>query len=260
MTYSLVGVALGAYLIKHPEFLAHLADPALGGAPNYNLLVPVFCLHHLPHGVIGLIMVALFAAAMSSMDSTINSLSATTIRDIVERFVTRRPLRGREEYFWSRGTTVFWGLVCLAFSFYVGGISGSIIESINKIGSLANGPILGTFLLATCTRRTHDAGAVAGILAGFVANLLTWRLLPGVSWLWWNVSGCVVTLAVGYLVSLATPGRQRPPAELGVLVFQRHMHAAFAYRRRWPRYYAALLVYFVLMLAALFALQRLWGH
>jgi Na+/proline symporter len=258
LTYCLVGVALGAFVVKHPEFLQRLADPATGGAANYNLLVPVFCLDYLPHGVIGLIMVALFAAAMSSMDSTINSLSAVTIRDVVEPFVTRRPLQGREEFYWSRGTTVFWGAVCIAFSFHVDAISPSIIESINKIGSLANGPILATFLLATLTRRTHDAGAVAGILAGFAANLLTWRLLPGVSWLWWNVIGCVVTLLVGYGFSLVTPQWRRVVGDEDLFAL-RGLTRQFNYRRRWARYQVVLLLYTLVMLAALAWLQSLWS-
>ena len=68
-------------------------------------------------------------------------------------------------------TTVFWGTVCMAFSFFVSNISASIIESINKISSLANGPILGTFLLAILTRRATDAGAMVGLVTGFVFNL-----------------------------------------------------------------------------------------
>ncbi|MCE9616689.1 MAG: sodium/solute symporter [Lentisphaerae bacterium] len=257
LTYCLVGVALGAFLARHPDFLQHLTDPTTG-TPNYNLAVPVFALHYLPHGAIGLIIAALFAAAMSSMDSTINSLSAATLRDVVERYLTRAPLEGRAAFFWSRGTTVFWGVVCIAFSFHVHDISPSIIESINKVGSLANGPILGTFLLATLTRRTHDLGAVAGIAGGFAANLLTWRLLPGVSWLWWNASGCLLTVSIGYLASVATPWLARR-GDLGNLVFQADVRRQFQYRRHWPRYQAILVAYTGIMLAVLWGLHGLWA-
>ena len=85
VTYCLVGVAIGAYMVKYPDFINKLM---VGGAtePNFNIAVPAFVLHELPHGIIGLIIIALFSAAMSSLDSTINSLSATSVRDIYERF------------------------------------------------------------------------------------------------------------------------------------------------------------------------------
>ena len=253
VTYCLVGVAIAAFAVQHPEFL-DLLSTQQGDAPNYNLAVPVFCIQHLPHGVIGLIMVSLFAAAMSSLDSTINSLSATTMRDIIERYFVKRPLEGRRALLGSRLTTVFWGAVCVAFSFFVGDVSKSIIESINKIGSLANGPILGTFLLATLTRRTHDRGAVAGILAGLGANLLTWKMLPQVSWLWWNVTGCIVTMTTGWLTSLLVPGHT--PDNIDELVFHRDAQHHFGYKKHWPRYYAILAAYFALMLAALWFVQK----
>ncbi|MBU4212405.1 MAG: sodium/solute symporter, partial [Verrucomicrobia bacterium] len=154
LTYCLIGVAIGAYIIKHPAFLEYLIDPSTNTV-NYNLAVPSFCLHVLPHGMIGLIMVAMFAAAMSSLDSTLNSLSALTIRDVVERFRSAGPLNEREMIRWGRLITVGWGILCMIFSFYVGNISTSIIETINKISSLVNGPILATFLLAILTRRAN---------------------------------------------------------------------------------------------------------
>ena len=136
------------------------------------MAVPVFVLEYLPHGAIGLIIVALFAAAMSSLDSTINSLSATTVRDVIDRFFSSTGERTQKERLLiSRGTTVFWGVVCVTFSFFVGNMSDSIIVTINKIGSLANGPILATFLLAILTRRANDRGAVIGIVGGFLFNL-----------------------------------------------------------------------------------------
>jgi SSS family transporter len=252
VTYCLVGVAIGAFIARNPAFLESLPVGPNGG-PNYNMAVPTFCLRYLPHGVIGLIMVSLFAAAMSSLDSTINSLSATTMRDIVERFVAPGGVSQRSELLWSRLTTVFWGVVCMAFSFGVGGISSSIIESINKIGSLANGPILATFLLATLTRRTNDIGAMLGIGIGFAGNLLTWKFLPQVSWLWWNVIGCVVTFSVGYLASLVVGG---VPEVSPDLVFSRHVRAQFNYRRRWPVYQVILVLYFCMILVFLLGVSR----
>lgn len=248
LTYCLIGVAIGAYIIKHPVFLEHLIDPSTN-AVNYNLAVPAFCLNVMPHGMIGLFMVAMFAAAMSSLDSTLNSLSALTIRDVVERFRSAGPLNEREMIRWGRLITVGWGILCMAFSFFVGNISTSIIESINKIGSLVNGPILATFLLATLTRRTNDPGVIAGIIAGFIANLMTWLLLPGVSWLWWNVSGCLITFSVGYGVSFLF--RSPPVPNLEALVYRADAAQQFNYRRNWRVYLWILAGYFFFLIIVL---------
>ncbi|MDD5676393.1 MAG: sodium/solute symporter [Kiritimatiellae bacterium] len=248
LTYCLIGVAIGAYMIKHPDFIQLLTDPSTNTV-NYNLAVPAFCLHALPHGVIGLMMVALFAAAMSSLDSTINSLSALTIRDVVERFRSAGPLSEYEMIGWGRLITIGWGILCMTFSFFVGDISPSIIETINKIGSLVNGPILATFLLATLTRRANDPGVIIGIIAGFIANLMTWLMVPGVSWLWWNVNGCLITFSVGYGASFLF--RSPQVLDLDALVY--HVDAAkqFNYRRNWRVYLWILAGYFLLLMVVL---------
>jgi len=201
--------------------------------------------------VIGVIIIALFAAAMSSLDSTLNSLSATTVRDVVDRFIERAQNRtSKQEMLLSKGVTVFWGVACITFSFFVGNISDSIIVSINKIGSLANGPILATFLLAILTRRATDVGTVTGILAGFFVNLLLWLYVPSVSWLWWNVIGCAVTFGVGYLASL--PFKKPDAAAIKNLVWRRGIGKEyFQYKKNWPVYYAILVAYFFVMLGIL---------
>lgn len=202
LTYCFLGVAIGAFAQLNPSFLEKLVDNQ--GNKNFNLAVPVFVLEYLPHGVIGIIMIALFAAAMSSLDSTINSLSATSMQDLVLRFWNRTATE-KQQFFWAKGLTVFWGALCCFFSFFVGNVSSSIIESINKIGSLANGPILATFILGIFTKRANGFGTVIGILAGYLLNTCLWKFAPNISWLWWNVTGFVATFTVGYLISLMKP-------------------------------------------------------
>ena len=186
-TYCFLGVCIGAYIVKNPEFLS-LLDDGEGGA-NYNLAVPKFVTSVLPHGVIGLVIVALFSAAMSSLDSTINSLSASTIKDIYEPFVQKGEIPVEKQLVLSRFFTVFWGSLIVFFSFFVGDISGSVIESVNKVGSLANGPILAMFLLGILTRFANETGAITGLVVGLVGNAVLWKFAPEVSWLWWNVFG-----------------------------------------------------------------------
>ena len=206
--YVFLGVAIGAYAAVHTGFIDMLPtrettiDGVVQAVPNFNTAVPVFVLNYLPHGIIGLIIVALFAAAMSSLDSTLNSLSAVSIRDIFERYSKKfRSRKEKDQLLFSKIMTLFWGIVCISFSFVTGNISDSIIVSINKIVSMFNGPILAAFLLAIFTKRTNDKGAVIGIIGGFVVNVYVWIFMPGVSWLWWNVIGTISTFIIGLTAS-----------------------------------------------------------
>lgn len=257
LTYCFMGVCIGAFIVTHPEFLQSLRT---GDRWEFNLAVPRFVLANLPHGIIGLVIVALFSAAMSSLDSTINSLSATTMKDIYEKFVTKgRELSPREQLRISRLFTVFWGTVCVGFSFFVGGISDSIIESVNKIGSLANGPILALFLMGILTKRVNGTGAVIGLLSGFAGNVALWIFAPDVSWLWWNVIGFVVAFAVGYAVSVVAPRAGDEARDLSELVYRRGIAKELNYRRNWPRNYALMVAFTIVMVIVCIGIGELGG-
>ena len=206
MLYCLVGVGIGVYASQHPEFVAAL--PRNNGDPEFNLAVPVYMINALPVGLVGLSLVALFAAAMSSLDSVLNSLSATTMEDFVRRFHVGE-LTAHQELIWSRWITTIWGVVTLCMAFFVGDIAPTVLEAINKIGSLANGPILAVFLLGIFTTRVSGTHAIAGLFTGVAANVSCWLLWPSVSWLWWNVIGCVISALIALLWSLMRSSNTR---------------------------------------------------
>ena len=248
LLYCLIGAGLAVYAAAEPGFIELL--PKNGDAPNYNLAVPLYMIQQLPTGVVGIALVALFAAAMSSLDSVINSLSATTMEDFVRRFHSGESWSDRRELFYSRMLTVAWGTVTLIMAFYVGEIADTVLVTINKIGSLINGPVLGVFALGILTSRGNGAGAKAGLAAGFGLNLLCWQYVPQLSWLWWNVSGLLATVAVGYGVSVFTA---RPAQDLSLLVWSRARYQAFGFRVNWLPRYGILLGWFVVLLVGLAA-------
>jgi SSS family solute:Na+ symporter len=191
------------FLEHNPEFKASLPGD------HYDYLLPLFIVNYLPHGVIGFVLVGIFAAAMSSLDSAINSLSAATIKDLVVRFPTLNGIVTKRFIFYSRLTTLVWGTLCTFFAYLVGSVSSTVIEGINKIGSVFYGPLLAVFALGILVRSAKSTGVVTGLFAGIAANIGLWVFCPGVSWLWWNVVGCVVACVVGITVSFLSETQVR---------------------------------------------------
>ena len=210
LLYCLVGVGIGAFAIQNPEFISSL--PKTNGVTELNLAVPHFMITNLPNGLVGLSMVALFAAAMSSLDSVLNSLSATTMEDFVTRFYPVMDWKENTELWCSRGITAGWGVITLVMSFFVGGIASTVLEAINQIGSMANGSILAVFALGLLTHRTNGSGVIIGLVTGILVNASLWAFAPLVSWLWWNVVGFCVTFVIGWGLGLvaAPPSNVQP--------------------------------------------------
>ena len=90
----------------------------------------------------------------------------------------------------------------LFLAFFAGKIEGTVIEVINKIGSVFFGPILGVFILAILTKKTHAIGANIGLLCGVGLNIFLWLYVPEIFWFWWNAIGCLITFGIGVLVSI----------------------------------------------------------
>ena len=142
LLYCLIGACIAVYAAHSPAFIESL--PKNGSTPNYNLAVPLYMIQQLPSGVVGIGLVALFAAAMSSLDSVINSLSATTMEDFVRRLHRGKVWSDSRELLYSRLLTAAWGAATLVLAFFVGDIADTVLVAINKIGSLINGPVRGS--------------------------------------------------------------------------------------------------------------------
>jgi len=171
---------------------------------DVNYVFPTFVTSRLPVGLIGLIIAAIFAAAMSSIAGEVNALATTTVIDVYKRHI-RREADDAHYLLVSKVATGFWGLLACAFAVYAAR-AGSLIEVVNKVGSLFYGTILGAFILAIGTKRATGHGAFAGMLAGFITVLLAARY-SAISYLWFNVVGAVVVVAVGLVVSATTKTR-----------------------------------------------------
>ena len=171
-----------------------------GGAADTNYIFLSFVTKYMPVGIVGLIMAAIFAAAMSTISGEINSLATVTIIDGYKRFL--RPGAGdRSTLLASRWATLFWGVYAVVTAQF-GRSLGSLIEAVNMLGSLFYGGLLGVFSLAFFFPRCTAAGAFWGLLAGEAA-ILSARYFTGIAFLWYNVLGCLTVIAVGMAVSLS---------------------------------------------------------
>jgi Na+/proline symporter len=184
------------------------ASKLAGGAVDTNYIFLSFVIRYLPHGVVGLIIAVIFAAAMSVSSGEVNSLATVTVMDMYRPI---RPDGTDNHYLWaSRGATVFWGMYAVAFASF-GRYLGSLIEAVNIVGSLFYGGMLGVFILAFFVPRSNASGAFWGVLAGEIA-IFSCFLFTKISFLWYNVIGCLVVVAVGVVLSWRNPaaGNIRP--------------------------------------------------
>ncbi|MDT7807530.1 MAG: solute:Na+ symporter, family [Acidobacteriota bacterium] len=157
-----------------------------------------FVIHYMPAGVVGLVFAAVFFASMSSSASSLNALASATVVDIQRRLVTRR--RGERYHFISsKLATLFWGLFAITFAQYAGQL-GSLIEAVNRLGSLFYGTILGIFLLGFYFRRVGGTATFMGALAGELAVLYCFYFTD-IAYLWFNVVGALVVVTTALVIT-----------------------------------------------------------
>ena len=172
---------------------------------DVNYVFPTFVTTQLPPGLIGLIIAAIFAAAMSSIAAELNSLSTATLIDFYKRHL--KPEASEKHYMTvSWISTAAWGVVACGVAVFATNL-GSLIEVVNRFGSFFYGSLLGVFVLAIGTKRATGTGAFIGLIAGMSAVAWVAFSYPQISFLWHNVVGVTVVFVVGMLISLARPAR-----------------------------------------------------
>ncbi len=214
-----VGFALFAFYQHH----AHLMTGELTGnlRDHADLVFPHFIVHQLPAGLTGLIIAALFAAAMSSLDSGVNSVSAVITVDFYERF-GKKPAAGKDSLTMAKTLGLILGFTATLMALGVDRIEGNIVEVTNKSTSCVVGPLFGVFALGMFSRSANQVGAIAGAILGFVVGLFVtfagqwFGDAYNISFMWIIPSSVVVTVVVGLLGSALGP----PPSE-GQLRFLR---------------------------------------
>lgn len=192
-----------------------LVGTALGNASgdsasDTNHIFPYFLMTELPIGLLGLVIAAVFAAAMSSVDSALSSLATSSVMDIYVRFRSQ-PCSERHLLLAGRVATLFWGVFAIFAAFLVRDM-GPMIEVVNRIGSMFYGPLFGVFVLGMFVRVARGPAGWIGLLGGFLLVLYTDKVVNRegavVEFLWYNLIGFLGVIVLGIIAGLLI---RRPP-------------------------------------------------
>src|SRR6478735_897317 len=172
---------------------------------DVNYVFPTFVTTRIPVGLAGLIVAAILVAAMSASSAELSALSTASVIDFYKRF---GPKDQSDDHLLlaSRIATGFWGLFASIVAIWAAEL-GSLIEVVNRFGSLFYGSILGVFILAVGFKRANSTGAFAGMVAGMTVILLV-ATTTKIAFLWHNPIAAAVVVSVGLVVSAMTSGEQ----------------------------------------------------
>ncbi len=181
----------------------------LSAGKDSDYVFITFVLGHLPHGVLGLLIAAFFAAALSSKAAELNALASTTTIDFYQHLV-QRTATGTHYVSASKWFTVFWGLVALAFAFFAS-LADNLIQAINIVGSLFYGVMLALFLVAFFLRHVGGTAVFWAALAA-QALVLVCHFFLKISFLWYNPIGCAACVLLSVILQAVLRRREAAAA------------------------------------------------
>jgi SSS family transporter len=196
--FLMIGAMLFAY---------HQHYPLTAALPRNDAILPRFIVDHLPHGLVGFIVAAIVAAALSP---SINAMAATTVNDFYLRY-TKVPPSEEGLMRLSKGLTVFGGIVQLAVALGAQLLDQGVLDAGLSVLSLTTGPVLGAFLVGVLTRRPSGAAMIAGMALGAAVLIVVWWT-GAIAWTWYALLGATVTAAGALLASLVLPAAPEPAA------------------------------------------------
>ena len=194
-----VGTALYLFYRGHPQLL----NPAL----QTDAIFPLFIAQQLPAGITGLVVAGLFAAAMSTMDSSMNSVATAVVTDFYRRFRPNAPDRRCLNL--ARWLTILLGAAGVGTALWMAG-SGikSLWDAFIAILGLTGGALAGMFILGIFTRRAHGVGTLIGAIGGAIVLYLV-QSRTSVHFFLYAAVGVAACVIIGYAASLLIPCKKR---------------------------------------------------
>ncbi|UCF37778.1 MAG: sodium:solute symporter, partial [Acidobacteriota bacterium] len=188
LLFLLLGVLLFAYY-KH--------FPLQNELGHVNEILPTFIVQEMPPGVSGFIVAAIFAAAMSTLSSSLNSLSSSSLND----FYRARFVKGRSESHYlaaSRVLTLIWGILLILVAVFARTQTDEVLQATLTITSIPMGSMLGIFLLGTFHRRMTQTPGLLGMTAGLIVMIGVSQFTT-IAWTWYVLIGTLCTVSAGLI-------------------------------------------------------------
>ena len=187
---------------------------ALPGAEtkDSDYIFITFVKRWLPSGLFGLLIAVILSAAMSSIASELSALGTTTTVDFYRR-VFKPGASDRHVLVASKLFTVFWGLVAVAFATFAS-LLDNLIQAINILGSIFYGTVLGIFLVAFFVKRVRGHAVFAAAVIS-QATVIALYFLSDVGYLWFNVIGCALVMALSLVMQGVLPRGETPAPATG---------------------------------------------
>jgi Na+/proline symporter len=203
--FLFIGVLLFAFYAPHADpgyanLATGVATLPAGGvfqAVGGDRVFPDFITKYMPSGLSGLVVAAIFAAALSS---SLNSIAATAVNDLYKPF---RPRRDDRHYLRvSHWLTLLWGIIQIAVALIAMRQNRSALDQALSVASLINGPVLGVFLVGTFLKRVSEPPALIGMLVSMLVMLYV-RFWTPIAWTWYVLIGSIITFLVAWLAAFA---------------------------------------------------------
>ena len=171
-------------------------------ANDTNYIFLRFVVDFLPKGLVGLLIAIIFLAAWGSIAAALNALASSSLIDIHKPMVySNRELSPQKESALARYYSLGWGIFCVAVACFAGEIGNSLIETVNILGSLFYGTLLGIFITAFAFKHVGSSAVLGGTMVSQSAVLAVY-MFSDISFLWYNVLGCVLVCGVALLLSI----------------------------------------------------------
>lgn len=174
-----------------------------------NYIFLHFVIDYLPKGLVGLLIAIIFLAAWGSIAAALNALASCTVVDIHKKFFVRNSSE-RMDYRVSKLYTLFWGVFCILVAQFAGNLGNSLIETVNILGSLFYGVILGIFLVAFWFKFIK---ANALFYSAIISEVLIFLIFQQdvISFLWLNLIGVILVIIIGVILQIIL-GKRSPAA------------------------------------------------
>ena len=181
------------------EYSAVLSNALPGEDVNdTNYIFLRFVIDYLPKGLVGLLIAVIFLAAWGSIAAALNSLASCTVVDIHKKYF-KKELTDKEDYRISKFYSFCWGVFCILVAEFASNLGNSLIETVNILGSLFYGVILGIFMIAFWFKPIKANALFVSAIISEIFIIIIYKA-DVISFLWLNVIGAILVILIGFLL------------------------------------------------------------